>query len=213
MYRTTNHEGEILINDEARDILHFRKTSCYIMQYDELLPNLTVKEAMIVSANLKLDRKFTKIDKRDLINDIIDALGLSNAAKTMTKSLSGGQKKRLAIALELVNNPPVSYVASLYFILINVIYYEKVMFFDEPTSGLDSSTSFQLISLLRFLAQEGRTLICTIHQVLIQKKMNRKAYSLRMSSQQPSAKLFELFNNLYMLAGGKCIYDGNIRDL
>ena len=81
-----------------------------------------------MSANLKLDRSISNQTKVDIVTEILSNLGLMICRKTRTENLSGGQRKRLAIALELVNNPP-------------------VMFFDEPTRWADSLKLVFVITL------------------------------------------------------------------
>ncbi|KAK6636014.1 hypothetical protein RUM43_009666 [Polyplax serrata] len=148
----------------------FNKEICYIMQDDQLHPIFTVMETMTMAADLKLGRNVSDKVKLILIDDILQTLGLSSTKQTKCERLSGGQRKRLSIALELIDNPP-------------------VMFLDEPTTGLDSSSSLQCIKALKALAKGGRTIVCTIHQ--------------------PSASIYEMFDHVYFLAEGYCMYQGS----
>uniref|UniRef100_A0A8D8P3I1 ATP-binding cassette sub-family G member 4 n=1 Tax=Culex pipiens TaxID=7175 RepID=A0A8D8P3I1_CULPI len=173
-YTDSEYTGEILINKQQRELKRFRRQSAYIMQDHDLQPHLTVLEAMHFSANLKIGAELSPASKKIRMNEILCAIGLQEHKKTRTSKLSGGQKKRLAIALEIVNNPP-------------------VMFFDEPTSGLDNSTSKKCVELLKQLAREGRTIICTIHQ--------------------PSALLLNMFDHLFTVAEGQCIFTGTAANI
>ncbi|CAL1289087.1 unnamed protein product [Larinioides sclopetarius] len=166
--------GRITVNGAPRDMRVFRKLSCYIMQDDHLLPHLTVRESIHLAARLKIPSSVSRQDRDKAVDECMEALGLSERQNNKASQLSGGQRKRLCIAQELVSNPP-------------------LIFLDEPTSGLDSSSCLQCVQLLKSLAEEGRTVICTIHQ--------------------PSARIFELFDKLYMLAQGNCIYRGSTKNL
>lgn len=173
-YRRTGVEGSVYVNGRGRNIERFRKMSCYITQDDRLQPLLTVQENMLCAADLKLDTETPHYEKEEVIEMILTHLGLYEAQNTRAGRLSGGQKKRLSIALELVSNP-------------------MVMFLDEPTTGLDSASCRQVCRLLRELARQGRTIVCTIHQ--------------------PSASLFQMFDLVYVLAAGRCLYQGSADNL
>ncbi|XP_013190739.1 ATP-binding cassette sub-family G member 1 [Amyelois transitella] len=164
-YRSAGVTGELLVNGQPRNEHQFQRSSCYITQEDLLQPLLTVREAMDVAAKLKLPK-----GSKGHAEEILQELGLLEHQHTKTDRLSGGQKKRLSIALELLNNPP-------------------VFFLDEPTSGLDTVTTVQCVKLLKQLARQGRTVVCTIHQ--------------------PAASLLELFDQVYVIADGRCIYQGD----
>ncbi|XP_023230958.1 ATP-binding cassette sub-family G member 4-like [Centruroides sculpturatus] len=113
-FLNAKHEGKILVNNQRRNLNMFRKLCCYITQDDYLLPHLTVLESITVAANLKIPSSVSQEERKQMVTDVIEMLGLTECEKTKSVHLSGGQKKRLSIAQELVSNPP-------------------VMFFDEPT--------------------------------------------------------------------------------
>ncbi|XP_063822397.1 ATP-binding cassette subfamily G member 4 [Ostrinia nubilalis] len=173
-YRISGVGGAVFVNGRGRIMKNFKKMSCYIQQDDRLQGLLTVGENMALAADLKLPTTMDKYGKGEIIEDILTNLGLYEHINTRGAQLSGGQKKRLSIALELINNP-------------------LVMFLDEPTTGLDSSSCSQVVQLCRNLAHQGRTIVCTVHQ--------------------PSASLFALFDHVYILAAGQCLYQGTTQNL
>lgn len=170
-FQESNIRGSInYLGSEGRQGWHvYRKESCYIQQDDQLHPLFSVSEVMTMAADLKLGNSLNRKAKDMVVADVLETLDLTKAKDTRCDRLSGGQKKRLSIALELVDNPP-------------------VMFLDEPTTGLDSSSSLQCIAMLQGLARGGRTIVCTIHQ--------------------PSAAIYEMFDHVYLLAEGHCLYQG-----
>ncbi|KAJ0175781.1 hypothetical protein K1T71_008940 [Dendrolimus kikuchii] len=144
-YVSNGVSGRVTVNGHPRDMKMFKKLSTYIMQDDLLQPRLTVEESMWIAANLKLGLELGKAEKELIVEEILVTLGLWDHRNTRTECLSGGQLKRLSVALELVNNPP-------------------IIFLDEPTTGLDIVSIRQLVVLLRLLSRQGRTIICTVHQ-------------------------------------------------
>ncbi|XP_036355532.1 ATP-binding cassette sub-family G member 4-like [Octopus sinensis] len=92
----------------------FKSLSSYIMQHDKLHPNLTVFESMMFAAKLKLPHHISEANKYSRVMDIVESLGLGNCLRVNASKLSGGQRKRLAIAQELISDP-------------------AVLFLDEPT--------------------------------------------------------------------------------
>ncbi|CAH1407324.1 unnamed protein product [Nezara viridula] len=168
-YVTSGVSGQIRINGEPRKLAVFNKMASYLLQEDLLQPFLTVREAMTTAAHLKLGMQLSIKEKNNKIEEILATLGLKSCAKTFCDKLSGGQRKRVSVALELVSDP-------------------LVIFLDEPSTGLDVVSTNQTLQLLKLLASQGRTVICTIHQ--------------------PTATLFHQFDNVYMVGSGKCIYQG-----
>ncbi|KAI5960485.1 hypothetical protein CANMA_003997 [Candida margitis] len=144
--------GDIKVNG-VQDISRSELSciSAYVTQHDSsLISNLTVRETLYYQAKLRLPLDQHSSIPR-IVNKLIRQTGLVDCADTLVgddyaKGLSGGEKRRLSISIQLLSKP-------------------KVLFLDEPTSGLDSSTAKAIFNLLSELAIEnGTTVILTIHQ-------------------------------------------------
>lgn len=142
--------GRVLVNGNQRDA-RWRRTAGYVEQFDLMYGLLTVQETIQFAADFKLPREVTPGEKRAIVDRVIELLGLSGVrhsriGEETKRGISGGEKKRVAIGIELVTFP-------------------GLLFLDEPTTGLDSTTAQSLIETLKGIAQKtDMTIILTIHQ-------------------------------------------------
>ncbi|KAG5177382.1 ATP-binding cassette superfamily [Tribonema minus] len=128
----------------------FKRQMGFVFQDDLMLWNLTVRETMLFAAKLRLPQSIPLSEKEECVDDLIEKLGLTDCAhsiigKESRRGVSGGERKRASIGVELVTAP-------------------AVLFLDEPTSGLDSSTALSIVTLLHQLARGGVIVVCSIHQ-------------------------------------------------
>ncbi|PIC41312.1 hypothetical protein B9Z55_008774 [Caenorhabditis nigoni] len=143
-------EGEVIVNNRNMTPNEMKKLSAYVQQDDVFIGMLTVRETLLFAAKLRSPFKLDTVELNQIVDDLLEMMSLKKCENTkvgsMTeKSLSRGERKRLAFACEILTDPP-------------------ILFCDEPTSGLDSFMSHQVIKALRQLTLEGKTVVCTIHQ-------------------------------------------------
>lgn len=158
-------QGSVLLNGKPVSEVEMKEVSGFVFQDDVILPTMTVREAIAMAAKLKGGSG---------VDQVMRLLGLTHVADTVIgepakKGISGGERKRVCIGMQLVTDPP-------------------VLFLDEPTSGLDAYTACSVISYLKQLTKQGRTVITTIHQ--------------------PSSKLYHMFDDILLLADGRVVYEG-----
>ncbi|GJN30346.1 hypothetical protein PR202_gb18641 [Eleusine coracana subsp. coracana] len=171
--RADHVEGTISYNDEPY-CKSLKRRIGFVTQDDVLFTHLTVKETLTYAALLRLPKTMTRQQKKERAMDIIYELGLERCQDTMiggsfVRGVSGGERKRVCIGNEILTNP-------------------SLLFLDEPTSGLDSTTALRIVQLLHDIAEDGKTVITTIHQ--------------------PSSRLFHKFDKLILLGKGSLLYFG-----
>lgn len=140
--------GSLFLNGRPYDGDLLKIISGFVWQDPLYHSHLTPREALHFAARLKDPMSVEQRTER--VNNLLHAFDLERCSDTRIgndtiKGISGGEKKRLSIAVEVISNP-------------------KLLFLDEPTSGLDSTSAYRVVSLLRFLADAGTTVIMTIHQ-------------------------------------------------
>lgn len=145
----TPKSGEVYINgvDLYRNFDSLKKIIGYVPQSDIVFDNLTLYDMLVYTAKLRLPRNIEKQKAEDSINRAIAMVELTEKRDSLIKNLSGGQRKRASIAVELLSDP-------------------SLLFLDEPASGLDPGTERNLMHSLREMADGGKTVILVTHSTL-----------------------------------------------
>ena len=136
-----NYENVSSLNENQRSVFR-NKYIGFIFQQFNLIETLNIYQN--VELPLIYDGKLNKSERENIVKEKLEQVGLLDKIKSLPLQLSGGQQQRVAIARSLVNNP-------------------KLIFADEPTGALDSETSDDIMSLLKELNKQGKTIIMVTH--------------------------------------------------
>ena len=141
--------GTVLINGEElyQNYDALKNIIGYVPQQDIVYDNLTLYDMLSYAARLRLPDDSTKEERNDRVNAVIGMVELTGKETTLIRKLSGGQKKRASIAVELLSDP-------------------SLFFLDEPASGLDPGTERNLMKTLHKMALAGKTVILVTHSTL-----------------------------------------------
>jgi ABC-type multidrug transport system ATPase subunit len=138
--------GQVLINGlnlyQHYDI--YRNDIGYVPQQALAHPELTAEQALLYTARLRLPADIGQAERQSLVKNVLYQLGLHEHKDIPIYSLSGGEAKRVSIGVELLSRP-------------------RLLFLDEPTSGLDPDAEYELMRLLRQLADNGHTVVIVTH--------------------------------------------------
>ena len=144
----SDYTGEIKISGKdlksfnGKDLDDYRKKKIgFVFQSFNLIPHLSILDNVTIALTLSNEKESVKKEKAEAI---LDKLGLKNQLHKKPTQLSGGQKQRVAIARALINNP-------------------DIILADEPTGALDSSTTMQILDILKDIADEGKLVLMVTH--------------------------------------------------
>jgi len=143
--------GKIFVNGEMVDNLDkYGDRIGFVPQDDIMIRECTVEESLYFSARTRLDRKKSKTEIMDIVDNVVQVLGLGHVRHSVIgdedkRGISGGERKRVSVGIELVAQP-------------------IILFCDEPTSGLDSAAAKEVCEALKSIAKSGITVVGVIHQ-------------------------------------------------
>ncbi|KAL2916645.1 hypothetical protein HK105_203757 [Polyrhizophydium stewartii] len=152
--KVSRTKGDLFVNGKRAEIPDYKKIMGYVPQDDVMLRELTVREIVLHSARCRLPRSWPAAEIEKYVDDLLVALNLAHVAHTVigdetTRGVSGGQRKRVNIAIEMAAVP-------------------ICLFLDEPTSGLDSTAALDVANILQQITQLGMTIVAVIHQPRIE---------------------------------------------
>ncbi|KAF9430615.1 ATP-binding cassette sub- G member 2 [Podila epigama] len=147
-----NLQGDILLNDvPIKEYGSIRKRLIgYVTQEDDFIETLTVLETLTFAAKMRLPRSMSNADKLARVHEVMQELNLTHIKDTkvggaIIRGISGGEKRRVTIGIELLSSP-------------------SVLLLDEPTSGLSATDALNVANAIKDLSKKGRTVILTVHQ-------------------------------------------------
>ncbi|KAL7737634.1 hypothetical protein ACLKA6_007742 [Drosophila palustris] len=227
-----NLTGDVVLNGVAMERDQMTRISSFLPQFEINVKTFTAYEHLYFMSHFKMHRKTTKAEKRQRVSDLLLAVGLRDAGHTRIQQLSGGERKRLSLAEELITDP-------------------IFLFCDEPTTGLDSFSAYSVIKTLRHLCTRRRIskhsltqvygedsfatpsdvstgsnsiemeIVDNSHENLLQSMMELTTLSVLNNSpngtlkkgaicsiHQPTSDIFELFTHIILMDGGRIVYQG-----
>lgn len=143
--------GDVLVDGAKVGLQTYHKIIGYLEQEVSLIGSLTTRETVDIAARLSFPSSISRKERLGKVDSILESFGLTNQAHTLIgtplrKGVSGGQKKRVGVAAQLITGP-------------------KILFLDEPTSGLDSVASYEIVSFLKkFAVKYNLLVVASIHQ-------------------------------------------------
>ncbi|ALC41689.1 bw [Drosophila busckii] len=226
-----NLTGDVVLNGVAMERDHMTRISSFLPQFEINVKTFTAHEHLYFMSHFKMHRRTSAAEKRQRVADLLHAVGLRDSAHTRIQQLSGGERKRLSLAEELITDP-------------------IFLFCDEPTTGLDSFSAYSVIKTLRHLVTRRRINKHSLTQVYGEDSFTTPSSSSRGSSDsnsiemeivdkshesllelpalqlvqssangrhkkaaicsihQPTSDIFELFTHIILMDGGRIIYQG-----